>query len=528
MNTDNVGNPIPIGFSSKADSLRVREGARHANRIRMSPDKKSFTSNSTSTKCVVRVTGDKITAAGGFPGVFTYRNLESGSPSEDWIDGEDCIVFDINDADLTTDQRYDGEVYDIKEWTSAEDGDHFSMYVRVDSLGIDSVDGIQTGCAWLSNVPKDTCLSMRLMGWGQFADMMETLAEAVKAIYHPSEDGWIPVKMKDTCCGCGATIFQITDPDNLEAVIHFRSIHISCIAGTGGEELAQITMKLENCGRDPITKEPYAVFWSSSAKACNGATLPCENVFRLIVKCTDCPPTACQCHCSVESPFAWMANFDPPVFADMDKNGFWIWTLNEDEQCEWNAYCEPTDTTSDLMFVQADDLWRLTHGGTVYELNDDDWLPQGPNTLNKVSGEGPATVTLIALIRRSSTGDPMDELAQCIPPADVFLELDLPLGGEQDGIGIIVHQDDPDILVWSYGPVNGLSASLTCDNGKWIAIITGVCSGDGLTPWAFAQTGRPISASYDPLEIVWNGVINSPGPGGCSDGAAATVVATAA
>jgi len=66
----------------------------------------------------VQILDDYNADADAYPGMFVYRNLNPLSTSDPrWIEGEPCMVFDINDETLDVGRRYKGTVYEVHEWS---------------------------------------------------------------------------------------------------------------------------------------------------------------------------------------------------------------------------------------------------------------------------------------------------------------------------------------------------------------------------------------------------------------------------
>lgn len=116
---DNAGNRIPIGFNSKADYIRMRDGVRAGNRTNMaspSPqDGRGF--GNAGAECHVEITDNFCFAAGAWPAKLAYRNVDASTGVVSvWIYGEACMVVDLNDADLIIGRRYKGQLYQSYMW----------------------------------------------------------------------------------------------------------------------------------------------------------------------------------------------------------------------------------------------------------------------------------------------------------------------------------------------------------------------------------------------------------------------------
>lgn len=157
------GNTSPIGFRYYADFMRNREGVQAARREKFGPTQsvpRTTLNAALSTECHVKVTGVYNTAAEAYPAVFTFKNIHASGAEPKWIDGDKCMVFEINEGTLTTGRRYKGQQYDDRQWGA---GSQNSVYVAVSASDVaeyhvrlmSSGVGADGGVAWKSMIQKE-------------------------------------------------------------------------------------------------------------------------------------------------------------------------------------------------------------------------------------------------------------------------------------------------------------------------------------------------------------------------------------
>ena len=291
-------------------------------------------------------------------------------------------------------------------------------FVPGDVVGSGTIDrGDCNSCAWLMDVlmsdPGPPCMLMKLRGGSGRCGCIGTDASGdqsgIVMVYDAGLGGWLGIKgqngngtdtgkpMVETCCGCGSTLFKITSPDAMTASLTFGGVHVACVEGSGTGSVFTLNLTQVCCGVSG-NGHPYVLFAGKGLDPCGPTPSLCDNTFTVRVECgVACPAPACDCEqclpcCNGAAPLAWYA-FGLTGFASDVWNGGWIW--GHDEECQWSANCK--GNSSILHYIHksgVDDVWRLEHGPSTYEIDAASWQCCGNNTFLKVSGSGPGTITV--------------------------------------------------------------------------------------------------------------------------------------
>lgn len=298
---------------------------------------------------------------------------------------------------------------------------------------------------WLTTLGDNTCWTLyRRGGDGRCScfgtDDPTDAAAGVVMVYDTVLGGWIGVKpntpgspaMVSTCCGCGVAVLATTGGVAFQrATLTLRGVHVACPdpdAGSGsgsGAGEAPFTEVLTNyC---PVVLDDGRrglLFFGESTNICGGTRSGCGNEIRILVVCgAECPEPICECEGCYDC-YDWGAAIaffaDLTGFTDNDKNGSWVWAWAEG--CTWAASCEGASSTIEFV-TGSPNKWRLTHDDSVYELDADDWLCTGENEMAKQSGDGPATVTVRAIM-------PSDPAITCFDHPDLVATVTIEGCGE--------------------------------------------------------------------------------------------------
>lgn len=403
-------------------------------------------------------------------------------------------------------------------------------------------------CGWLSDLKITSCLYVYMRGgfgrcscittdcWNCEQDP-ESDCQPTPMIWVASENAWLSLGMKDTCCGCGQVYFRITDEENEQAQVQMADVHISCESSSGGQQLVTITLKQECCGVNRCGRR-YVLFRGKGTAACDGEEEDCGNEFYVMIECAPCPPLDCSCCCIEESPPAYYQNFTSGLFVgggNEEMNGRWVWRKNNtdpDRPCYWLAECSPTGKSSSL--EREGDYFVLRHDTFVYRLAAADWDCSGTNTLTYVSGGSgsyPGTVVLNPMLPLDFDTEAPDPLA-CTPPDEVTIEIvsaDCPILNTTQALTRL----GPSSNAWGWtNPViigdRITVIQLACVEGQWAVSASAVCDGEP-SPWGLATNSRPDTQEFDPFELVWNsvdigGLDPSPTPYCCNIGTAVVTV----
>lgn len=608
---DNTGTPV-TGFATQLDYIKHRDGSRYGNRQNNSPDRWLPAPHypNQSAECLVRIVAAYNTEAEAYPGILTFRNLESISSGDRWIDAEEVMVFDANDTSLQIGLVYKGTVYNQHVWGS---GNNLSMYVVV-GKGIDSsyhvkLTGVGTGidggaawrgliqkevggavvdngeigtvanyyvmyptkaengvtglpeindiviaipdpllpgrwefrpkpvslgdlchgCAWLADALASTaqCLWIQVLGGsGRCSCVLPEEPQGYLAKYDSDLLGWARTKMITLCCGCGIGVFKITDPDKLEAELKILGVHTSCQSegsgsGSGGIlPVVDITLKLECCGINPETGQPYAIFYGYGPKSCDNTPNNCDNVYRIKVECADiCPPGVCSVCCGDESaPFAWkygpLAGFDTSTNY---KNGWWVLPWDATANA-WIGLCDSedgTDASGRLEYIPAGNgKYRLTHGGAIFELDAADWVCCGNNIMVWVSGAHGTQNTITV----SPLGG-VDSCGVCELPTVINVSVSAPNCTIFNGLSVNVTRVGT-TNVWTNGGTAGVgtfAVTVDCFAGVWRVTMGTLCA-DGINPATGHSNGGPDTRTGSPFYIQFTDAIfetTAGGVGGC-------------
>lgn len=288
-------------------------------------------------------------------------------------------------------------------------------------LGVPAVAGPGGGdcssCAWLNDVPPDVCWTLyRRGGKGRCACFaVDDPADPNAGVVMQASGGgteWYALAMVDTCCGCGGAALRLAGS---AATLTLGNVHVSCNGGSGsgsgsGGGIFQLTLNSDCCGVLDDGRR-FVQFTGWGPDACNGTREGnCDNTFTIIAVCgTTCPPPVCDCLpcgpcCNTPAPRAYKANVTG--FADDHWNGIWVWTYIGG--CTWVGTCAKSGSYTSTLFYDASTLptptMRLTHGGAIFENTSFGCCSNG-NVLSKVSGTGPASVTV----------DPAVDCGVCTP-----------------------------------------------------------------------------------------------------------------
>lgn len=412
-------------------------------------------------------------------------------------------------------------------------------------------------CGWLADVPLSTCMRIRMRGgYGRCACIPNETGEdeGAKAVWVDAFDGWLTTEMRNTCCGCGGMVFSITSPEELTAELFITNVHVSCepasesesesgsasSSGSGssaGPGLFTLAMRLVCCGRNPGTGQPYAMFMGFGPASCSGERGPCDNTFYVTVECDECPSVVCSCCCLAVSPPAWYFTLAAGNFTSNTLNGFWILKYDGDDTtpCHWRGACAPTGTTSVLEHVDADAVFRLTHGTAIYEVGAAEWNCSSANRLTWVSGGGddpPPFIDLAPIlpVNEDSPTDPIDPLV-CSPPDELTAEIVAPSCPVMNVTEILTRVSPAsNSWQWTNPVITGsrvTAITLTCGASTgWSLVATAACDGEA-SPFSLGTVGRPTTNMFGPLELQWTSqtVTGGPGPvpGCCATGGGATI-----
>lgn len=404
-------------------------------------------------------------------------------------------------------------------------------------------------CGWISDLKVTSCLYVYMKGgFGRCScitsdcfncDQDPSVAcQPTSMVWVETLNGWLSTGMKDTCCGCGGALFQITDADAEEATLTMRAMHVSCETSSGGStELFSYVLKQECCGTNRCGNR-YMLFRGKGTQSCDGDEANCGNEYYVMVECAPCPPLDCSCCCIEESPPAFWQDFPSGTFIGGGNNllnGMWIWKKDNsdpDQPCKWTADCAPSGKNSVIEKVGT--VFRLTHDTFVYELASADWTCSGQNTLNYVSGGSgttPPVVVIEPILPLDFETETPDPLA-CTPPDTITVEIvsaDCPVLNIVQAITRIGPSSN--IWQWLNPDPDGdrvTAIVLTCDNGEWSFSATAVCEGEP-SPWEINSPGRPDTSEFDPFELVWDsiditGLEPSPTPDCCNVGVAMVTI----
>lgn len=366
-------------------------------------------------------------------------------------------------------------------------------------------------CAWLLNVPQTTCFKIRMRGGEGSCDCVpnDSYDAAGSAMYAGEFTGWIATKMKDTCCGCGGGIFRITDPNNFDATLELRHVHVSCAggsgSGSGGGHIYSMTLKKAGCCTSEKTGKHMIEFAGYDAQACDDTEAPCANNFYVTVECDDCPPPICDCCCLEESPPAWYFDNPEGSFATTQKDGLWV--LTHDDVlggCNWNGSCN--GITANLTYDSGASVMRVTFDGSVYESDIAGWNCGSNNSMTKISGDGLATLALIPIIK------PQEGIVQpCDLPDTLTMSVQsaaCPLFNTTQTVTRV------STTRWEWTQVVAphtdgmLLLSIECIGRQWQAGASGQCGrtdpDPDLTYGAITST-VPVPQHFGPLELGWSG-----------------------
>lgn len=111
------GSRSPIGFKRYGDFDRVRKGTQIAHRSNLDSRMHAPVemNHALPVEALVRVTGEYNSTLEAYPAVFTYKNIHRETMGEPlWIDGDPCVIFDLNDLTLRVGRRYKANLYDSK------------------------------------------------------------------------------------------------------------------------------------------------------------------------------------------------------------------------------------------------------------------------------------------------------------------------------------------------------------------------------------------------------------------------------
>jgi len=274
-------------------------------------------------------------------------------------------------------------------------------------------------CSWLADLASPCLIYEQLGGGTGRCSCMPTSVEVpmVKNTLPGGGEAWVGIRMGTSCCGCGGLIFRATnDDEDYDATLEMYRYHEACTndsGGTGG--VFTKNLKLECCGIDSLGRR-FVVFSGWGDEPCGGTPEGCDNAFRIRITCGDCPEPSCTCDkcgecCEGSTPLGWMGDFFS--FSNAAKNGFWTWLPDPDENCVWTASCYDTDSVLDT-YTDGDGyvVWRLTHGDSVYEQADAEWHCCDGVVLIKISGDGPANITIY----------PIKIDGECVPCEPVWPE----------------------------------------------------------------------------------------------------------
>jgi hypothetical protein len=431
------------------------------------------------------------------------------------------VIIDVNNTEFLVGQyvwcRLKGQVYGTTVYETA--------YLDAGGGG-GGGDSLCGGCGWMADVPTTTCMKFRVLGGNGRCSCIvaEGFAEAGYGTYVTAFTGWLASNMKKTCCGCGGAIFRITG--DTTATLTYQDFHVSCQGGSAAG-LFTLDLTLECCGIDPLTGKPFAQFRGWGPDACDGEVAPCDNTFVVIVECYDCPDPICDCCCTDYSPYSWYANV--LSFASDTMNGFWVWEHVEGEGCKWYAECYGVESL--LEYVPEETLFRLTHGGFVYELAFASWSCHGSNSMNYVSGSGahPAVITV-----KAGQDLGIGTESPCQLPDDLSVTVQ---SSECDVINVTVTvtRPLPGIDNWTYTNTGDgdrvTGVTVQCENGQWSVAVTAQCDADP-TPIAFgadSSGAQPDTSHFIPFELVWVDLPISGTPtveGCCTEGSTATITVT--
>lgn len=318
-----------------------------------------------------------------------------------------------------------------------------------------------TNCAWLKWLPTSTCWTVyQRGGHGRcacFPTSDPTDPDAgVIATYIGALSGWLmvdpnhdePTAMVRACCGCGSGLLQI-DGEGVPKLT-LGGVHVSCDAGAvlDEEELTDYV-----CGKLADGRY-YILFFGSSEDVCDGAQQPCRNDYQILWVCgAECPPAGCGCEgCGASpTPVAWYA-LGVTGFSAAAWNGDWVWS--QSSGCTWEAICD--ESTSTLTYVPGESpVWRLTHGGSVYEVAVSAGQCEAPLTLTRVSGSGSPTTLTLTPVEGSGTAP------TCCSGCDIELLKSKTLYLTIAGVPEVLSATYDDVNDWWYfsGTVTGCTCS---------------------------------------------------------------------
>lgn len=283
------------------------------------------------------------------------------------------------------------------------------------------------GCGWLARVGHKSCIWVRSLGGGGTCGCVPVDSDGVVAPYVPGLGGWLATRMGKTCCGCGGLLFKSNaltadydlSPEGPPGYIRLENFHVACAGGGGsgsggGSNLYSQNLRIDCCGIDPRTGNPFAIFYGFGPNPCDeseGDTDPeaCLNVFRIKVSCEDCPSPNCDCPycgdcCKGASPFGWYANISS--FPDNHLNGLWVYS--HASKCKFTAVCDKGGSyTSEIDVVKYDggdgieNRYRLNHAGNYYlasSLGLGKCCDQIEFSKEDPEADGPDTITLIPIL----------------------------------------------------------------------------------------------------------------------------------
>lgn len=266
--------------------------------------------------------------------------------------------------------------------------------------GADSGGSDCSSCAWLNDVDPSACWTLyRRGGTGRCAcfgvDDPTDPAAGVKLL--PDGGEWFAEAMVQLCCGCGTAALNVGAGT---ATLTLAGVHVSCVdPGSGGSPATfDLTLTADCCGVLPDGRR-FVQFTGWGPDACDGDQAACDNTFRFIAVCgTTCPDTTCDCPpcgtcCS--GPASKVLKSSITGFTDNHWNGAWAWAYTSN--CTWVATCGAyTSTMTYVPDATPNPVWRLTHGGSVYEMTGFGCC-SGGNVFERVSGsDGPSSITIDA------------------------------------------------------------------------------------------------------------------------------------
>ncbi len=206
------------------------------------------------------------------------------------------------------------------------------------------------------------------------------------------------------------------------------------------------------------------------------------------------------------------------AFSDNQDNGLWVINFDTENagKCRWTRTCRGRTWT--LEYSDGDAAYFLTGPDSVYSLDVASWTCNGANTLNKIGGDGPATLKIYPL---APIQDPLVD--PCELPDELTASFVVSGCSIYDGQSRTLTKVSAN--TWAFSDSSGIDSKITgitfaCVNGKWTLACTARCARPDPDPaitFSINTSTVPDLASFLPFQIEWDtlDVTGTPDVGGC-------------